>query len=105
MENNLPVKGLMRRLRTTILEMIEKNQFFNDELTPFRMKNREIKSNKFQQAQIKRSEEAYYLRNIIENVKYYRKQLNVLPKFHKNDKLTCENIQRVILTFEKAKVK
>lgn len=103
MGNSLAVKGRMRRLRTILLEIIENHQSFNDKTTPNR--NRETKSNTLYQAQNKRSEEAYYLRNIIENVNYYRKQLNVLPKFHRNDKLIYENIQKVIQTFEEAKVK
>jgi hypothetical protein len=96
----------MRRLRTIILDIIENHQSFNDETIPLRIKNRETKSVTFHQAQNERSEEAYYLRNIIENVNYYRKhQLYDLSKFHKNDKLIHENIKKVVQTFEKAKVK
>ncbi|XP_025195098.1 tetratricopeptide repeat protein 25-like [Melanaphis sacchari] len=101
MNNYLPVNGLMSCLKNTILRMIENEQFI--ELNAREQLNNPKNFNKIHKTHIEKIQEAYYLQNIVQNVRFYRKQLNILPKHNKNDKLVYEQIQKILHTFETAK--
>lgn len=66
--------------------------------------NNSNKLNKYHKIQ-KRFQESYYLRNIVGNLEFYREELNVLPNSLSGDKLIYQEIQEIVRTFEKAKVK
>jgi len=102
MDNYLPDKGIMGCLKDALLQMIENEPFIDSEACE-KLKS-SIKLNKIHKTHNERIQEAYYLRDIVQNVRFYRKQLNVLPKYNKNDKLAYEQIQKVVHTFETAKV-
>jgi len=102
MENYLPINGIICCLKDALLQMIEKEPFIDSDACE--KLNTSIKVNKIHQVYTERVQEAYYLRDIVHNVRFYRKQLNVLPKYNKNDKLVYEQIQKVVHTFETAKV-
>lgn len=102
MDNYLPVNGMMICLKKTILKMIENGKFFDSDACE--KLNNSKKLNNIHKSHTEQTQEAYYLRNIVQNVRFYRKQLDVLPKHNKNDKLVYEQIQNVVHTFETAKV-
>jgi len=85
-----------------MLQMMENKQFINPDACE--KLDSSIKLNKIQKSHNERSQEAYYLRNVVQNVRFYRKLLNVLPKHNNHDKLVYEQIQKVVHTFETAKV-
>lgn len=89
-------------LKDAMLQMIENEPFIDSDACA--KLNSSIKLNKIHKAHTEQSQEAYYLRDIVQNVRSYRKQLNVLPKYNKNDKLVYEQIREVVHTFETAKV-
>jgi len=93
---------MMGCLKDAMLQMIENEPFIDSDACA--KLNSSLKLNKIHKAHTERFQEAYYLRYIVQNVKFYRKQLNVLPKYNKNDKLVHEQIQEVVHTFESAKV-
>lgn len=93
----------MSCLGDTILQMIESELFIDSDAC--KKLNSSIKLNKIHKARTERTQEAYYLRNLVQNVRFYREQLNVLPKYNKNDKLVYEQIKDVVHTFEAAKVR
>lgn len=97
MRNTLPVDGIMNCLGQAMLKMIENGQFFNN---PASCKP----PSKTERSHNSRFQEAYYLRNLKENLEFYRKQLNNLSKSNINDKLICEHIEEVVQTYEKLKV-
>lgn len=100
MKTILPVDGIMNCLGQAMLKMIENDQFFNNPATcktpPVFNKPEGSRSSRFQ--------EAYYLRNLKENLEFYRTQLNSLSKSNINDKLICDHIEEVVQTYEKLKV-
>jgi len=102
MDNYLPVNGIMGCLKDAFLQMLEKELFIGSDACE--KLNSPIKMNKIHKAYTERVQEAYYLRDIVQNVRFYKKQLNILPKYNKNDKLVYEQIQKVVHTFETAKV-
>lgn len=102
MDNYLPVNGMMTCLKKTILKMIENGKFFDSDACE--KLNNPKKLNNIHTTHTEKTQEGYYLRNIVQNVRFYRKQLDVLPKHNKNDKLVYEQIQNVVHTFETAKV-
>lgn len=102
MDNYLPANGIMSCLKDAVLQMIENEPFIDSDACE--KLNSSIKLNKIHKAYTERTQEAYYLRDIVKNVRFYRKQLKVLPKYNKNDKLVYEQIQKVVHTFETAKV-
>jgi len=102
MDNYLPVNGIMGCLKDAMLQMIENEPLIDSDACA--KLNSSMKLNKMYKAHTERFQEAYYLRDIVQNVRLYRKQLNVLPKYNKNDKLVYEQIQEVVHTFETAKV-
>ncbi|XP_022180767.1 tetratricopeptide repeat protein 25-like [Myzus persicae] len=101
MDNYLPANGIMSCLKDAVLQMIENEPFIDSDACE--KLNSSIKLNKIHKAYTERTQEAYYLRDIVKNVRFYRKQLKVLPKYNKNDKLVYEQIQKVVHTFETAK--
>jgi len=102
MDNYLPVNGIMGCLKDAMFQMIENEPFIDSNACA--KLNSSIKLNKIHKAHTKRFQEAYYLRDIVQNVRFYRKQLNFIPKYNKNDKLVHEQIKEVVHTFETAKV-
>jgi len=102
MDNYLPANGIMSCLKDTMLQMIENEQFFD--LDTCEKLNDPKKFNTIHKTHNEQTQEAYYLRNMVQNVRFYRKQLDVLPKYNKHDKLVYEQIQKVVHTFETAKV-
>ncbi|XP_029345796.1 tetratricopeptide repeat protein 25-like [Acyrthosiphon pisum] len=100
-DNYLPINGIMGCLKDAMLKMIENEPFIDSDACA--KLNSSIKLNKIHKAHTERFHEAYYLRDIVQNVRFYRKQLNVLPKYNKNDKLVHKQIQEVVHTFETAK--
>ncbi|XP_060851648.1 outer dynein arm-docking complex subunit 4-like [Rhopalosiphum padi] len=101
MDNYLPANGIMSCLKDTMLQMIENEQFFD--LDTCEKLNDPKKFNTIHKTHNEQTQEAYYLRNMVQNVRFYRKQLDVLPKYNKHDKLVYEQIQKVVHTFETAK--
>jgi len=102
MDNYLPIDGIMGCLKDAFLQMMKKELFIDSDACE--KLNNSIKIDKVHKSYTKRIQEAYYLRDIVQNVRFYKKQLNVLPKYNKNDKLVYEQIQKVVNTFETAKV-
>lgn len=102
MDNYLPVNGIMSCLKDAFLQMLEKELFMDSDAC--KKINSSINMNKIHKVYTKRVQEAYYLRDIVQIVRFYKKQLNILPKYNKNDKLVYEQIQKVVHTFETAKV-
>lgn len=86
-----------------MLEMIENGKQFNHS-TECQTSDNSTSLNKQRKTQIIQSQEAYYLRNMVNNVEFYKKQLKNLPKFNNNNKLVCEQVQNIVLIYEKLKV-
>lgn len=86
-----------------MLEMIENGKQFNYS-TKCQTSDNSTSLNKQRKTQIVQSQEAYYLRNMVNNVEFYKKQLKNLPKFNNNNKLVCEQVQNIVLIYEKLKV-
>lgn len=99
----MPVKGIMNCFRDTLLEMIENEQSFCHPMSCDMLQKPNI-SDESHKSNYKRSQETFYHRNIIENVDFYKKQLNTLPKNNINDILIFEQIKTVVQTFDKVKV-
>lgn len=105
MENVLPTDGIIRCLGATILKMIEDDDKFNESTAIYYMFDKINKLEICREPHIERIQEANYLRYIIENVEFYKKELSDLPKLNIHDKLIQEQFQEIVHTFKKVKVK
>lgn len=104
MNNNLPVESTMRRLRDSLLEMNENEQLFNPPISCDVISLKSNNSKNTNKSNNKRSQETYYHQNIIENVDFYRKQLNVLPNSNTKDKIIYERIKSIVQIYDKVQV-
>lgn len=104
MKDSLPIGGMMKCFGSEALNIIKTEAYFNDEPFSEQFPKTPTKLNAMPENYKKRLEEAYYLRNISTNLDFYRKQLNDVPQKNGSSKLIREQIQKVVHTFEKAKV-
>lgn len=104
MKDSLPIGGIMKRLESEVINIIKNEAFFNDQPFSEQFPKNPNKLNLMPVNYKKKLEEAYYLRNISTNLDFYKKQLNDVPQKSTSSKLICDQIQKVVQTFEKAKV-